>query len=135
MSVSSPWSVGGAHHKGGLLCGGHGGGGAVLRPAAGPLRHAGADVVSAESGGRLGGRERECVLLCCRYCEDSLAESVATLIWVAPRLSADVQELNHIAHQLENKFGKPFAQQARSNMSGTVNAKVRVCVLRAAALC
>ena len=30
------------------------------------------------------------------YCEDSLAESVATLIWVAPRLSADVQELNQV---------------------------------------
>lgn len=29
-----------------------------------------------------------------------------------------------VALQLENKFGKPFAQQARSNMSGTVNPKV-----------
>lgn len=59
-----------------------------------------------------------------RYCEESLAESVATLIWVAPRLCSDVQELNQVALQLENKFGKPFAQQARSNMSGTVNPKV-----------
>ena len=31
-----------------------------------------------------------------RYCEESLAEAVATLIWVAPRLSADVQELNEV---------------------------------------
>lgn len=67
------------------------------------------------------------------------------MIWVAPRLCADVQELTQvnsshalcveltshiavqptqIAHQLENKFGKPFAQQARSNLSGTVNPKV-----------
>lgn len=58
------------------------------------------------------------------YCEESLAESVATLIWVAPRLCSDIQELNQVALQLENKFGKPFAQQARSNMSGTVNPKV-----------
>ncbi len=28
--------------------------------------------------------------------------------------------------QLEHKFGKPFAQQARSNMSGTVNPKVSI---------
>ncbi len=28
-----------------------------------------------------------------------------------------------ISHQLENKFGKEFAQQARSNLSGTVNPK------------
>lgn len=34
--------------------------------------------------------------LFCRYCEDSLAESVATLIWVAPRLSADIQELTQV---------------------------------------
>ena len=30
------------------------------------------------------------------YCEESLAEAVATLIWVAPRLSADVPELNEV---------------------------------------
>ena len=30
-----------------------------------------------------------------------------------------------ITHQLENKFGKQFIQQARSNLSGTVNEKVR----------
>ena len=33
----------------------------------------------------------------CRYCEDSLAETVATLIWVAPRLCADVQELSQVS--------------------------------------
>lgn len=32
-----------------------------------------------------------------RYCEDSLAEAIATLIWVAPRLSADIQELNQVS--------------------------------------
>lgn len=29
-----------------------------------------------------------------------------------------------IAHQFEEKFGKEFAHQAKSNLSGTVNAKV-----------
>lgn len=83
-------------------------------------------------------------MLHCRYCEDSLAEAVATLIWVAPRLSADIPELNQVGSdvdiprclnlfccqvslQLENKFGKPFVQQARSNLSGAVNAKVVKC--------
>ena len=33
----------------------------------------------------------------CRYCEESLAESVATLIWVAPRLCSDIQELNQVS--------------------------------------
>lgn len=58
------------------------------------------------------------------YCDDTLAEAVATLIWVAPRLSADIQELTVVSHQLEIKFGKPFAQQARSNLANTVNPKV-----------
>ena len=85
---------------------------------------------------------------------------MATLIWVAPRLSADVQELSEVclyphtpflcvyvcqrvrvsvcvclrvcvcvcvvkvSRQMEYKFGKPFVQQAKSNLSGTVNAKV-----------
>lgn len=31
------------------------------------------------------------------YCEESLAEAVSTLIWVAPRLSADVQELSAVS--------------------------------------
>jgi hypothetical protein len=61
-----------------------------------------------------------------RYCEESLIESVSTLIWVAPRLLADIQELSVVEKQLENKFGKEFALQARSNMTRTVNQKVSV---------
>ena len=29
-----------------------------------------------------------------RFCEDGIIESVSTLIWVAPRLSAELQELS-----------------------------------------
>ena len=29
-----------------------------------------------------------------------------------------------VSRQMEYKFGKPFVQQAKSNLSGTVNAKV-----------
>eukprot|EP00731_Ephydatia_muelleri_P026243 Em0018g343a len=58
------------------------------------------------------------------YCDDTLVEAVSTLIWASPRLVADVQEFGIIAHQFEEKFGKEFAHQARSNLSGTVNAKV-----------
>lgn len=58
------------------------------------------------------------------YCDDTLVEAVSTLIWASPRLVADVQEFGIIAHQFEEKFGKEFAHQAKSNLSGTVNAKV-----------
>ena len=33
------------------------------------------------------------VCFLCSYCEDSLSEPVSTLLWVAPRLSAEIQEL------------------------------------------
>lgn len=59
-----------------------------------------------------------------KFCEDGIIESVSTLIWVAPRLSAELQELSVVEKQLEIKFGREFAQHARSNITGTVNPKV-----------
>lgn len=35
-----------------------------------------------------------------------------------------------VADQMAAKFGKPFAEQAKANMSGTVNPKVSVGVLQ-----
>ena len=32
----------------------------------------------------------------CSYCEEGLQEAVCTLIWVAPRLSADIKELDEV---------------------------------------
>ena len=58
------------------------------------------------------------------YCEEGLSESVNTLIWAAPRLQADVQELEQVSRQLTLKFGKTFGEQARANRTGTVNEKV-----------
>ncbi|XP_003384586.1 PREDICTED: IST1 homolog [Amphimedon queenslandica] len=64
------------------------------------------------------------MLITMKYCEESLIEAVQTLIWVSPRLCADVQELGVVEHQLEIKFGKEFATQARSNAAQVVNKKV-----------
>lgn len=58
------------------------------------------------------------------YCEDSLVETVSTLIWVKPRLMHNVNELNEISIQLEKKFGKVFAEQAASNRMNSVNEKI-----------
>lgn len=43
-----------------------------------------------------------------------IAEQVCSLIWVAPRLQADVAELKVIAELLTAKYGKPFAEAART---------------------
>lgn len=58
------------------------------------------------------------------FCEEGLQEAVCTLIWVAPRLSADVKELDEVSKQLGAKYGPEFHQQARSNKMNMVSEKV-----------
>ena len=61
------------------------------------------------------------------YCEDSLVEAVSTLIWVAPRLSADVQELNSVStaggriimHAHESHLIFLYAHKKVSNKNST----------------
>lgn len=59
-----------------------------------------------------------------KYCDEGLVESVSSLIWAAPRLYADIQELKIIEDQLTLKYGKEFAKQARTNTSSTVNERL-----------
>jgi len=56
--------------------------------------------------------------------DDGLAESISSIIWVAPRMQADVQELKIVSEQLAAKYGKPYAQACRENQVGTVSAKL-----------
>ena len=51
--------------------------------------------------------------------DDGLAEAISSLIWVAPRLQADVQELKIVADQFGAKYGKPYAMACRENAVGT----------------
>jgi vacuolar protein sorting-associated protein IST1 len=51
---------------------------------------------------------------------------VSSLIWVAPRLEAEVGELKVIADELSNKYGKEFAQMCRSNRAQKVNEKLMI---------
>ena len=56
--------------------------------------------------------------------DDGLAEAISSLIWVAPRLQADVTELKIISDLLTTKYGKQYAQAARENALGTVSQKL-----------
>lgn len=42
--------------------------------------------------------------------DDGIAEAVASLVWVAPRLQSDVQELKIVSDVFGIKYGKPFIQ-------------------------
>ncbi|CAB4014385.1 IST1 homolog isoform X1 [Paramuricea clavata] len=59
-----------------------------------------------------------------KHCDEGLVESVSTLIWAAPRLQSDVQELRLISEQFGQKYGKPFAEEAARNTNKTVNEKL-----------
>lgn len=45
--------------------------------------------------------------------DDGLAEAISSIIWVAPRLQADVAELKIVSDQLAAKYGKPYALACR----------------------
>ncbi|RWS15154.1 IST1-like protein [Dinothrombium tinctorium] len=56
--------------------------------------------------------------------DDGIAEAVSSLIWIAPRLQSDCQELTVIADGLAHKYGKQYAAAARENALNTVNQKL-----------
>ena len=56
--------------------------------------------------------------------DEGLAESISSLIWVAPRMQADVTELKIIADQLGVKYGKLYANSCKDNSIGTVAPKL-----------
>lgn len=66
--------------------------------------------------------EMFCDLLLARYgllqqmkeLDENIAEPVASLIWVAPRMQAEVEELRVIADILTTKYGKEYAEHART---------------------
>ena len=49
---------------------------------------------------------------------------IFSLIWVSPRLQADIQELKVVSDQLVAKYGKPYGLACRENAVGTVSEKL-----------
>jgi len=47
--------------------------------------------------------------------DDGIAEAVASILWVAPRISHEIAEFKVINDQLQQKYGKQFAEAARMN--------------------
>ncbi|CAF0841020.1 unnamed protein product [Brachionus calyciflorus] len=55
-----------------------------------------------------------------------LYECVASLLWVAPRLESECNELRVISDELERKYGKEFCQMCRSNRNDKVNERLMI---------
>ncbi|XP_013178266.1 PREDICTED: IST1 homolog isoform X2 [Papilio xuthus] len=57
--------------------------------------------------------------------DEGLAEAISSLIWVAPRLHTDVQELKIISDLLTAKYGKIYADACRSEDVNTISDKLK----------
>lgn len=57
--------------------------------------------------------------------DEGLAEAVSSLIWVAPRLQSDCQELKVIADLLSSKYGPAYAESCRIEAVETISAKLK----------
>jgi len=48
--------------------------------------------------------------------DEGISEAVSSIIWVAPRLQADVAELKIVSDMLTSKYGKPYADACRASV-------------------
>lgn len=54
-----------------------------------------------------------------------MSEAISTIIWAAPRLQADVQELKVISDILTSKYGKQYADACREEALPTISEKLK----------
>ena len=56
--------------------------------------------------------------------DPGLEEPIASILWAAPRLMAEVKELQVVSDQFTAKYGKEFTHSCRSNQLSNVNEKL-----------
>ncbi|KAG5883041.1 hypothetical protein JTB14_010430 [Gonioctena quinquepunctata] len=57
--------------------------------------------------------------------DDGISEAVSSLIWVSPRLMADIQELKIIADLLTSKYGPAFGEACRLESIQSISPKLK----------
>ncbi|KAF5269324.1 hypothetical protein FQR65_LT02626 [Abscondita terminalis] len=57
--------------------------------------------------------------------DEGIAEAVSSIIWVSPRLQADVQELKLIGEIFASKYGQPYADSCRTEQATTISDKLK----------
>ncbi|XP_071957952.1 IST1 homolog isoform X2 [Antedon mediterranea] len=58
--------------------------------------------------------------------DEGLEESICSILWVTPRLSADIQELKVVSDQFFMKYGKPYCSAARADEHDVVNQRLKL---------
>ncbi|CAD5122154.1 DgyrCDS10602 [Dimorphilus gyrociliatus] len=59
-----------------------------------------------------------------KHIDEGLEEPIATIIWVSPRLEAEVPELKMVVNQFSKKYGKEWVMASRANEFQKTNPKV-----------
>lgn len=57
--------------------------------------------------------------------DEGLAEAISTIIWVAPRMQTDVEELKVIADILTTKYGRQYTDACREEAIQTISEKLK----------
>ncbi|XP_043516367.1 IST1 homolog isoform X2 [Frieseomelitta varia] len=57
--------------------------------------------------------------------DEGLAEAISTIIWAAPRIQTDVQEIKIIADILTSKYGKQYTEACREEAVQTISEKLK----------
>ncbi|XP_058799784.1 IST1 homolog [Phymastichus coffea] len=57
--------------------------------------------------------------------DDGLSEAISTIIWAAPRLQTDVQEMKVIADILTAKYGRQYTDACREEALQTISEKLK----------
>lgn len=57
--------------------------------------------------------------------DNGLAEAISTILWAAPRIQTDVQEIKVIADILTSKYGKQYTEACREEAIQTISEKLK----------
>ncbi|CAL1678290.1 unnamed protein product [Lasius platythorax] len=57
--------------------------------------------------------------------DDGLAEAISTILWAAPRIQTDVQEIKVIADILTSKYGRQYTEACREEAIQTISEKLK----------
>lgn len=60
-----------------------------------------------------------------RSLDEGLAEAISTILWAAPRIQTDVQEIKVIADILTSKYGKQYMEACREEAIQTISEKLK----------
>ncbi|KAK3917182.1 IST1-like protein [Frankliniella fusca] len=57
--------------------------------------------------------------------DEGLAEAISSILWVAPRIQSDIQEMSVITDQLAAKYGRQYVDACREDAVGSISEKLK----------